>query len=178
MNPGEGFDLNFKYNPLKDYYLSLYTYEPDDFICDGVISEQIGYRDIYDNMHHKILSNKAFLYKINRSARTFESTYSCVVGASALAMKIDPVEILHADSVDPEKNCPYNISFNIHHYMSENQVDRIIIGLSPTKSGEFQSRIRVRYNSEKPVISKIINIGLIKENKGYLDNIRKIDILV
>ena len=163
VNPGEDTHLNFRYNPQTDYYLSLYGYNPDDLVCAGNISEQIRYEDILNNRFEKNNKIAAYIYKINQSIKGF--TISNNVGNIQLAIKIPAIQILNVDSMDPERRCPYNISFYINHQISENAVDRIIIGLSSAKSGQFLSKIKVYYNAEKPVISGILDLNLIKRNE-------------
>jgi hypothetical protein len=69
------------------------------------------------------------------------------------------------DSIDPEAVYPYAFQFNVKHYISKGQVDRIVIKINSTKkSGIFSSRVKVVYNSENPIISKVVNLDLIKAN--------------
>ncbi len=173
VNPGENLFLNFQCNLQNDFYITDIQEMCDDLICEGNIFSEIKYREESGELKNKNSYENIYLYKINRSRICSNNDMHISLSTAEI---IKPVEILYGDPIDPEMICPSMRSFKIHHYLSENQIDEILIELNATRSGKYRLKIRVLYNSEKPVVSKIIDINLIKINKEFNKNIREVHI--
>lgn len=186
ISAGETLIINFVFRAEDGYLLSFSndTY----FIYKGNIYKQkyvgrifteVNYNDTNMVEYYKHFEDYIYLYEIDNTnlPMIFNRISMSSMGSNFAASIIDPVEIFYIDSIDPEMNCPSNMSFYVHHFLEENQVDRIILKINSTKkSGKIKYKVIVISNSEAPTISEVKDMEWVTANT--VKNIKYNNIIV